>query len=129
MSAQTVTTQFIRSNGKPAFAVLPIAEYRRLLALAENRVDVAEARRLTKRIASGEEETLPADFVAALVAGKTQPLRLWRQHRGLTLEALSNACGVTRSALSQIESRKTKASAALLKRLAKALGCDMDDLV
>jgi len=90
--------------------------------------DVKEARRVSARIASGQQETLPADFVAALVAGKTQPLRLWRQHRGLTLDALGKACSVTRSALSQIESRRTKASGALLKRLAIALDCDMDDL-
>ncbi len=123
-----MSTQIITSNGKPVFAVLPIAEYERLLALAEDRVDINEARQVSARIASGEEETLPADFVAALVAGKTQPLRLWRRHRGLTLDALGKACGVTRSALSQIESGRTKASGALLKRLAKALNCDMDDL-
>lgn len=123
-----MSAQIITSNGKPAFAVLPIAEYQRLLALAEDRMDVDEAARVSARIASGEEETLPAALVAELLAGKTQPLRLWRRHRGMTLEALGNACGVTRSALSQIESRKTKASAALLKRLAAALACDMDDL-
>lgn len=123
-----MSIQIITSNGKPAFAVLPIAEYERLLALAEDRIDINEARRIAARIASGEEETLPAEFVAALVAGKTRPLRLWRQHRGLTLDALGKACGVTRSALSQIESGRTKASGALLKRLAKVLNCDMDDL-
>jgi DNA-binding XRE family transcriptional regulator len=127
MSAQ-VTAQFIVNNGKPAFAVIPIAEYERLLTLAEDRIDIKAARRVAARIASGDEETLPAEFVAALIAGKTQPLRLWRQHRGLTLDALGKACGVTRSALSQIESGKTKASGALLKRLAKALDCEMDDL-
>ena len=123
-----MNAQIITSNGKPAFAVLPIAEYQRLLALAEVRLDIDEANRVSARIASGEEETLPAAFVAELLAGKTQPLRLWRRHRGMTLEALGKACGVTRSALSQIESRRTKASAALLKRLAAALECDMDDL-
>ena len=123
-----MNAQIITSNGKPAFAVLPIAEYQRLLALAEVRLDLDEANRVSARIASGDEETLPAEFVAELVNGKTHALRLWRRHRGLTLEALAKACGVTRSALSQIESRRTKASAALLKRLAQALGCDMDDL-
>ena len=123
-----MNAQIITSNGKPAFAVLPIAEYQRLLALAEVRLDLEEANRVSARIAAGEEETLPAEFVAELVNGKTHALRLWRRHRGLTLEALAKTCGVTRSALSQIESRRTKASAALLKRLAQALGCDMDDL-
>jgi len=115
-----MNAQIITSNGKPAFAVLPIAEYQRLL--------IDEGNRVSARIASGEEETLPAEFVAALVDGKTHPLRLWRRHRGLTLAALAKACGVTRSALSQLESRRTQASAALLKRLAEALDCDMDDL-
>lgn len=123
-----MSAQIITSNGKPAFAVLPIAEYERLLALAEDRADIDDARRVAARIGSGEEETFPAEFVAALLAGKTRPLRLWRKHRGLTLEALGEACGVTRSALSQIESGKTRASARLLRKLANALSCDMDDL-
>jgi hypothetical protein len=58
-----MSAQIITSNGKPAFAVLPIAEYERLLTLAEDRIDINEARRVSARIASGEEETLPADFV------------------------------------------------------------------
>ena len=79
-------------------------------------MDLDEANHVSARIASGEEETLSAEFVAELVGGKTHPLRLWRRHRGLTLEVLAKASGVTRSALSQIENRRTKASAALLKR-------------
>ena len=49
-----------------------------------------------------EEATLPAAFVAALLARKTQPLRLWRRHRAMTLEALGKIRGVTHSALSQL---------------------------
>jgi len=113
-----MSAQIITSKGKPAFAVLPIAEYRRLLALAEDRADLDDANRVLGRITSGEEETLSAEFVAALVAAKTHPLRLWRKHRGLTLQALGDATGVTRSALSQIEGGKTRATAALLRKLA-----------
>ena len=123
-----MSAQIITSKGKPAFAVLPIDEYHRLLALAEDRGDVDEANRVLSRMETGEEESLPAEFVAALVAGKDHPLRLWRKHRGMTLQALGDATGVTRSALSQIESGKTRATAALLRRLADALSCDMDDL-
>ena len=124
-----MNVQIITIKGKPTLAVLPIAEYERLLELAEDRADASDAQRVAQRISAGEEETLPAEFVAKLAARKERPLRSWRKYRGLTLAALGEACGVTRSALSQIESGRTHASGALLRRLASALGCDMDDLV
>jgi transcriptional regulator with XRE-family HTH domain len=56
-------------------------------------------------------------------------LRVWRDYRGFTLAALGKACGVTAAALSQIEKGKREPSASLLKKLAEALRCDMEDLM
>ncbi|MDP2195400.1 MAG: helix-turn-helix transcriptional regulator [Rhodocyclaceae bacterium] len=72
-------------------------------------------------------ESLPVEFADRLLAGDN-PLRVWRDHRGLTLQALAVQCGVTRQMLSMIEHGKANASADLLHKLAVALGCDMDDL-
>jgi hypothetical protein len=95
-----------------------IAEYRRLTTLAQDRADIKDARALSAGLASGEEESFRADFVAHLTAGKEHPLRVWRQYRGQTLASLGQACEVSRSALPRIGNGKNRASAVLLRKLA-----------
>jgi DNA-binding XRE family transcriptional regulator len=117
-----MNTQFIEINGAPAFAVVPVAEWNALLARLENLQDIADAK------AAVAAETFPAEFADRLLAGEN-PLRVWREYRGLTLQALAEICGVTRQMLSMTERGKTKPSTELLAKLAAALGCDMDDLL
>lgn len=54
-------------------------------------------------------------------------LRAWRQARGLTMEALASASGVTHSALSSVEHGR-KASGSLVVALAHALGITAEQL-
>lgn len=116
-----MSAQFIEMNGKPAFAVLPIAEWKALMERLETLQDIADAKAVLS------EETLPVEFVERRLAG-VSPLRLWREYRGLTLQALAERAGCTRQMLSMIERGKAAPSADLLARLAAALGVDMDDL-
>ena len=116
-----MSAQIIELNGVPAFAVVPVAEWNALLARLEEVQDIADAR------AAHDSESFPAEFADRLLSGES-PLRVWRDYRGLTLQALAEACGVTRQMLSMIEHGKAKPSADLLGRLAETLGCDMDDL-
>ena len=116
-----MNAQIIEMNGAPAFAVVPVAEWTALLARLEDLQDIADAK------AARDEETLPLEFIERRLAGES-PLKLWREHRGLTLQALADAAGCTRQMLSMAEHGKAAPSADLLARLASALGCDMDDL-
>lgn len=116
-----MSAQIIELNGVPAFAVVPVAEWNALLARLEDVQDIADAK------AARDSESFPLEFTDRLLAGES-PLRVWRDHRGLTLQALAEACGVTRQMLSMVEHGKAKPSADLLAKLAGALDCDMDDL-
>ncbi len=116
-----MSAQIIELNGVPAFAVVPMEEWTAILARLEDLQDIADAK------AAREEESLPLQFVERRLAGDA-PLRLWREHRGLTLQALADQAGCTRQMISMIEHGKATPSADLLARLADALGCDMDDL-
>ncbi|MBU0752601.1 MAG: helix-turn-helix transcriptional regulator [Gammaproteobacteria bacterium] len=118
-----MSAQIIEQDGKPAFAVVPMTEWMALLARLEELQDVADVKDARAR----NEETFPLEFVERRLAGEA-PLRVWREYRGLTLQALADACGVTQQMLSMIEHGKAKPSADLLAKLAAALGCDMDDL-
>lgn len=117
-----MNVQIIEYGGKPSFAVVPIEEWNALMARLEEAQDIADAKKAL------DAETFSAEFAGRLLAGE-HPLRVWREQRGLTLQALAGRCGVTRQMLSMIERGKAKASADLLAKLAGALGCDMDDLL
>lgn len=56
-------------------------------------------------------------------------LRVARQGRGLTLEELAAAAGMSASTLSRLESGKRQASLELLLPLTRRLGMSLDDLV
>lgn len=56
-------------------------------------------------------------------------LRDHRQARGLTLEAMAKASGVSRSMLSQVERGEANPTFATLWNLTQALGLTLDDLV
>jgi hypothetical protein len=46
-----------------------------------------------KRLAAGEEELIPSEMVMRMVAGDS-PVRVWREHRGLTMAALAERAGI-----------------------------------
>ncbi len=78
-------------------------------------------------LAAGEDELIPSDVVERLAAGEI-PLRVWREHRGLTQQALADAVGVGKSYISQLESGNKTGSLDVLRALASALNLDLDDL-
>jgi DNA-binding XRE family transcriptional regulator len=107
---------------------IPVEEYRRLLALAEGMSDVLAYDRAVEALAAGAEELVPAEVARRLVAGEA-PLRVWRDHRGLTQAALAERSAVNRVQIANIESGSKTGSVATLQKLAAALGVALDDLV
>lgn len=114
-------------SGNPAYAVVPWDEYRTMVDRLEELEDIVDADKAMADIADGGE-TYPTELVERLVRGDN-PVRVWREYRGMTTAALAAAAGVTSSAISQIEGGKRGLSVELLKRLAVVLRVDMDDLV
>lgn len=126
MSAQV---QIIERDGKPEYAVVPIELYRQLLTLVEDAEDIRAANIALQELNAGEDEAIPAAVARRLLSGTEHPLRIWREHRGLTQEALAAQAGVGKSYLSQIEAGKKTGSARILRTLAQILRVDMDDLL
>ncbi len=79
-------------------------------------------------LAAGTEELVPGEVVFALLDG-ANPVRVWREYRGLTQQQLADAAGISKPYLSQIESGKRTGSAAVLRALADALAVDVDELL
>lgn len=123
-----MNVQIIENNvGNPAYAVLPWEEYKALLERLEELQDILDADSTIAAIAAGEE-TYTQELVERLLDGQN-PLRVWREYRGMSTAALASAAGVTPSAISQVETGKRGLSVDLLKKLSGILQVDMDDLV
>ena len=120
--------QKIRTPQGETLVVLPLAEYEELIATAEDRMDIAMARQVEADLAAGREEQVPAAVVDRLLAGEA-PLRVWRQHRGLSARALAQAAGISPGYLSEIENGRKEGSLSVMKRLADALNLELDDLI
>ena len=71
---------------------------------------------------------LSQELVDRMIAGDS-PLRIFRLHRGLTLDALAAKVGVTKGFLSLVENGHKGLSVDVLKKAAAALEVDLDDLV
>ncbi len=79
------------------------------------------------RVESANEELIPGEIIHRLSAGDA-PLTVWREHRGLTPEALSEKAGVSLAEVRSIESG-TDPSLRTAVALAKALEIDAEDLI
>lgn len=119
--------QIIKKNGKPEYAVIPYDEYERLMEDAEMLADVRDFDLARKTLLTGDEELIPAVVVDRLLDGDN-PIRVWREYRGISAAELAKACGVTAAAISQIESGKRKSSVILLQKIARNLKVDLDTL-
>ena len=108
-------------------AVLPVADYERLLELAEDRADEEAAARAEKRRAEGEEY-VPIELVDRILAGES-PLRVWRQYRGLTLEDVAKRVGVAPATVSRLETGGMKGAPAIWRKLAAALDVTVEDIL
>jgi DNA-binding XRE family transcriptional regulator len=102
-------------------------EYQRLVAAAEELADIGAYDRVSSALAAGDEELIPSEFADRLVAGES-PVRVYRDLRDMTQVALSEASGVNRVQIANIESGAKRGSIDTLRKLADALRVTLDDL-
>ncbi len=103
------------------------ADYDPLVREAEDAADGAKIRKAEARIAAGDDEYVPIEITRRLSAGEI-PVRVWREHRGLSARALARQAGVSAAYLSQIETGKKPGSFDVMAKLARALGVGLEDL-
>ena len=116
-----------RRTKAKTYVLVPRTDYQALIERLEDLED-AELVREAEARGGPSRSALPAALVKRLLAGE-HPVRIWREHRGLTLAALSEKAGVPDGYISEIETGKKPGSARALKALAQALEVDLDELV
>jgi DNA-binding XRE family transcriptional regulator len=121
-----MTVQIVDVDGHK-IAMLPIADYERLLEMAEDQADILAADRAEKRRLAGEEY-FPFELVTAIIDG-ANALRLYRKYRGHTAVELSRLSGVEPSRISELENGKALGKPATWRALADALKVTVDDIL
>ena len=114
-------------TGEPAFAVVPIDEYAALVAQAEEREDVVDAYEGLQYLRGGGE-TFPAEVIDAIGLHGQNPVKVYREYRGLSQTQLADKAGLRQASVSEAE-RGAAATVATLRKLAKALGVDFEQLL
>lgn len=92
------------------------------------RLEDADDRAAVRASLARKEDALPVALYRRISAGE-HPVRIWREHRGLGLNALARRAGMSAPYLSEIENGTKPGSAAALKKIAQALDIDLDELV
>lgn len=115
--------QIIEHNGKPTHVVLPIEDYRRLRAQAQ---DLCDLRAFDDALA-GHGESFPDCLAESLVEGM-HPVRVFREYRRLSLSELAKRAGLSKSYIAKIESGDG-GSLSAYKAIADALDLTVDDLI
>lgn len=111
-------------KGKPEAVILSKNNYEKLLRYKEDLEDI----RALKDYETSGEEGFPTEVVNRLVDGEN-PIKVFREYRGLTQLKLSERVGVQQSYITQLESGKKRGTVGVIKKIATALDLDLDDLV
>jgi DNA-binding XRE family transcriptional regulator len=114
--------QIIRdAKGEAAFAVVPWSEYERLRG-------GEDAQLVAIGNAARGDESFPAAVAKRLVTGEA-PLKVFREWRGLTQDALHRKSGVATQYISQIERGSRNVGRKVAAKLAKVLHVSADALM
>ncbi len=123
-----MSVQVIEKNGKPEWVVLPYEEYQRLMEEVEMLQDIRAYDEAKGALSAGKEETVPSHVLEALLAGQN-PIRVWREYRGLSRKELAARAHISPTYLARLERGERRGTLRVLLRLAEALSVDVEDLI
>ena len=73
------------------------------------------------------QDRIPLAVVKRLLDDEN-PVKVWREHRGMTQQALAHAAGLPQPTIARLESGERKGTVAQMRKLAGALGINLDTL-
>lgn len=117
--------QIIERDGKPEYAVIPYADYLRMLEILEDKADERVVAEFQEAYSAGREFLIPAEILRRELDGES-PIKVWREYRGLTQQELADKAGISKPYLSQIESGKRQGTVETLAAVARALDVPLD---
>lgn len=119
--------QYIQTMEGADLAILPADDYKAMAQRLEDIGDEIDAAEAMAAIEAGEE-TLPDEMVKRMSIGRENPLRVWREYRGMTQPELAEKAGVSQGHISELEKTGKAPTLDMARRIADAMNCDIDDL-
>ena len=123
-----MTIQIIKRGNKPEWAVVPYEAYLQLVEKAEMAQDVQDFDSARAALERGEDELVPSEVVYAIMDGEN-PIKVWREYRGLSQPETADKANISVPYLSQLETNKRKGSLGVLSAIAKVLKVSLDSIV
>jgi ribosome-binding protein aMBF1 (putative translation factor) len=77
--------------------------------------------------ATRNQETVPDEIVGRLLSGEN-PIRVWREYRGLSLRSLAQQASMIPSVLSDMETGKSEGRLGVMRKIAGILDASTDEL-
>ena len=105
-----INYQIIEQDGHPAFAVVPYKEFMSLLKPKK------------------EHTYFPDEVVRLNVVEGLSLLRAWREYKGFTQKEIAGNAGISQPALAQMEQPDANMRKGTLRKLARALDLDLEQL-
>lgn len=118
------------ANGHTQFVVISAEDYALLtqtVEAARELMDVRAALKTNLVDKMGNKGGIPAT-VAHRIAEGENPVRVWRENRGLKAVALARAAGISPAYLSEIETGKKDGTFRTMASIARVLNVSLDDL-
>lgn len=114
------------ADGEALFVLVPSADYDVLRRAAE---DLEDLRAAGATLALGSEGPAPVPAtVAHRIADGENPVRVWREHRGMKAIELARAACMSAPYLSEIETGKKDGTFRTMAAIARVLSVSLDDL-
>lgn len=123
-----MTIQIIKQGNKPEWAVVPYETYLQLVEKAEMAQDIQDFDSSKAALERGDDELIPSEVVYALLDGEN-PIKVWREYRGLSQQEAAENAKISVPYLSQLETNKRKGSLGVLSALAKVLKVSLESIV
>ena len=111
-------TQIIEQDGKPAFVVLSIEDYNALVSDEEFMIQARDNDSGTR---------YPSEVVDRIIDGQNA-LKVIREWKNMTQEVLANSSGLSKNFISMLETGRRALTDKTARKLAVALGVDVDAL-
>ena len=110
------------TKGAADVVIVPRARFIEIEELLEDRAAEASFHR------TRDEESFPAEVAHRLMDGDN-PVRVFREYRGMKAKALARTVGKSPAYISEIETGKKPGSVKVLRQITEALGVDLENLV
>jgi DNA-binding XRE family transcriptional regulator len=115
-------TEIIQRKGGQ-FAVVPLKDFEQLVQDAAMLDDI----RAYDAAKARKDEAFPFEVAERLVNGEN-PIRVFREYRGLTQRQLAKSAKIARPYLAEIETGRKQGSVTVLRAIAAGLKLELDDI-